>query len=75
MENPVVPPFLRNIPNPPPNPRLNDPGHSVLTPPPLLFKILWRMKISILALSILASKYLKMNFLSELIHAGNNLSL
>ena len=32
----VVPPFLRNIPNPPPhNPRLNDPGHSVLPPPPL----------------------------------------
>ena len=51
-----------------PNPRLNDPGHSV-SPPPPLFKILWRMKIS-----ILASKYLKINFLSELIHAGNNLS-
>ena len=38
-------------------------------PPPPPFKILWRMKIS-----ILASKYLKINFLSELIHAGNNLS-
>ena len=59
--------FLRNIPKPPPNPRLNDPGHSVLHPAP--FKILWPMKIR-----ILASKYLKINFLSELIHAGNNLS-
>ena len=55
-------------PPPHPNPTLNDPGHSVLTPPPL-FNMLWRMKIS-----ILASKYLKINFLSELIRAGNNLS-
>ena len=34
MENPALPPFLRNIPTPP---RLNDPDHSVLTPPPINF--------------------------------------
>ena len=46
MENPVLPLFLRNIPNP---------HHQ------LFFQILLLMKIS-----ILASKYLKINFLAEL---------
>ena len=58
MENPVLPPFLRNIPNHPhPTPFSLIPNHQLF----FFFQILLRMKIS-----ILASKYLKINFLAEL---------
>ena len=56
MENPVLNPFLRNIPTPLPLFSLI-PHHQLF----FFFQILLRMKIS-----ILASKYLKMNFLVEL---------
>ena len=57
MENPVLPPLLRNIPTPPPSLFSLTPTINFF----FFFQILLRMKIS-----ILASKYLKINFLAEL---------
>ena len=56
MENPVLPPFLRNIPNTPSPYSVYFPTINFF----FFFHILSRMKIS-----ILASKYLKINFLAE----------